>query len=69
MDELYITKVTEVDGVVCYHKLREIVRCKDCKHALPEGRENVYICMAKNPSHYCWFDEFCSNGERSETNA
>ena len=45
----------------------EVVRCKDCKYALPEGRENVYICTAKKIPNYCWFDEYCSHGERWES--
>ena len=63
----HICKVTEVDGVVCWHKCGEIVRCKDCKYALPEGRENVYICTAKKNPNYCWFDDYCSCGERRDT--
>lgn len=47
--------------------LVEVVRCKDCKYAMPEGRENVYICKAKTNPNYCWFDDYCSCGERKET--
>ena len=65
MDELYITKVTEVDGVVCYHKLRELVRCKDCIYALAEGRENMYICTATNPAHYCFLTVSAHTEKRS----
>lgn len=47
--------------------VEEVVRCKDCKYALPEGRENVYICTAKKNPNYCWFDEYCSCGDKGET--
>ena len=45
----------------------EVVRCKDCKYAMPEGRENVYICKAMTNPNYCWADDYCSCGERRET--
>lgn len=45
----------------------EVVRCKDCKYAMPEGRENVYICKAMTNPNYCWADDYCSCGERKET--
>lgn len=44
----------------------QVVRCKDCRYASPEGRENVYVCYAKTNPNYCWFDEYCSCGERKD---
>ena len=55
----------DIDGKVC--DVVEVVRCKDCEYARSEGRENVYICAAKTNPNYCWFDEYCSCGERRET--
>jgi len=44
----------------------EVVRCKDCRYAMPEGRENVYICKAMTNPSYCLADDYCSCGERKD---
>lgn len=63
-------------GEICYKhgyddRDKEIVRCKDCKHAEPrKDMENAYNCL-KNPNPRCWTshpcDYFCADGERKET--
>lgn len=45
----------------------EVVRCKDCKYASPNGE---YGCKAYHfklyETHEMKADDFCSNGERRE---
>ena len=58
--------VKDCDGVYCYIKKGELIRCKDCKHyewmsnRIPE--EQTWHC-------HCWDadtgkDDFCSYAER-----
>ena len=50
-----------------YFSYKEIVRCKDCKYASPNGK---YGCKAYHfklyETHEMKADDFCSHGERRE---
>ena len=52
----------------------EIVRCKDCKHLVEIDPDNLYVCdridigMDGEPSFLNPENDFCSCGERRETN-
>ena len=48
---------TDFDGVECYIKRGEIVRCGECKHYVGEGK----YCQL---DRHCTADDFCSRGER-----
>ena len=43
----------------------EVVRCKDCMYAIPDGKE--YLCSAMTNPNYCQADCFCNYGERKES--
>ena len=61
----YIYKIVEdMDGVDCYIKTGQIVRCKDCVHKEREQPGMVFCPMMVGS----WIDEdhFCGWGERRE---
>ena len=55
-----------LDGIK-RHKVTEVVRCRDCKYASPNGE---YGCKAYHFKLYETYemkaDDFCSHGERRE---
>ena len=53
---------TDFDGVVCYIKRGEIVRCRECKHRQNPHAPKWCYEMSKETDA----DDFCSYGERSE---
>ena len=63
IEEIYeITK--DADGVDCYIKRGELVRCKDCKDSRVYGKttqwlacENVMEGQATDPDGYCYLGE------------
>lgn len=67
MIEYIYEEIVDSDGVTCYIKHGEVVRCKDCTHY--EFADNRAFGM---PVKYCdWFgfedvddNDFCSRGER-----
>lgn len=63
-EEIYeITK--DADGVYCYIKRGELVRCKDCKQRRVEGDcTHYYYCDFLGS--LCGDNEYCSFGERRE---
>lgn len=57
--------VKDADGVHCYIKRGEIVRCKECRHrnercGMGEHKWCEMLNMSTTP------DDFCSYGERRE---
>ena len=48
----------------------EVVRCKDCKHFLPNTDVNVNRGVCEHYGVTCWLekyeDDFCSYGERKD---
>ena len=66
MSEIIYEAIKDSDGVDCYIKRGEIVRCKDCKYAkLFEDRDG----LCGHPSNNAWdiFDEFyCGRGVKHE---
>ena len=60
MSEIIYEITKDSDGVDCYIKRGEVVRCRDCKHLYKDGE-----CPLRT-----WFthteDDFCSYGVRRE---
>ena len=56
-----------------YADVVEVVRCKDCKHLFEIDPDNLYVCdridygMDGDPSYLSPENDFCSRGERKET--
>ena len=66
MNEYIYEITTGSDGVDCYFKRGEIVRCKDCKHYKTDHpKANGYHCCWRNHNIFPMKeDDFCSYGER-----
>ena len=64
MTEYIYEITTDSDGVDCYIKRGEIVRCKDCKHR--KDKKTGYECRIMNAdgTKYPSGNDFCSYGER-----
>lgn len=65
MAEWIMKEETDMDGVDCYIRKGELIRCKDCKH----WRANTQFCSVF--SGICTVqrmppDGFCSEAERKE---
>ena len=70
MSEYIYKETTDSDGVVCYIKRGEIVRCKDCKwymEYIPRKGKSAMMCFCpcciggqgkKKPTDYCSYGEF-----------
>ena len=63
-----------INGTFIPVRKDEIVRCKDCKHLVEiDDTSNLYVCaridigMDGEPSFLCPEADFCSRGERKET--
>lgn len=61
MSEHIYEVTTDSDGVDCYIKRGEIVRCKDCKHY---DRGRCYLLQQLDDIRK--EEDFCSYGERKE---
>ena len=54
-------------------KVVNLVRCKDCKHLFEINPNTLYVCdridygMDGDPSYLSPENDFCSRGERKET--
>lgn len=60
----YIYEITkDSDGVDCYIKRGEIVRCKDCKHREEYECNNIMLGGTKCGVTDDWY---CADGERKE---
>lgn len=69
MEHEYIYKIVkDMDGVDCYIKTGQIVRCKDCKHRDPEDKmcDCGHFIRWQLPRQDDWF---CADGERREDEA
>ena len=55
---------TDADGVDCYIKRGDIVRCKECKWAKANG--TYQWCGRLDSTARITADDFCSYGERKE---
>lgn len=67
----YIYEITkDLDGVDCYIKHGEIVRCKDCDNWKDEnGREGLCQVWSDFETSYYRYtpkDGYCSEGEKKE---
>ena len=78
--EIIHKEIKDADGVTCYIKTGEIVRCKDCIHK-PTTKGRSYGCDVKFPDETCPFcneddeyynlmppsdDFYCGYGERKD---
>ena len=63
----YIYEITkDFDGVDCYIKREEIVRCKDCKHVRTfDVNPDRYHCEFTPAYTHC-ASGFCEKGERRD---
>lgn len=61
----YIFEIVEdSDGVYCYIKQGEIVRCKDCKWFQPINNGDHGYCGTPFHGAEVYEDDYCSDGER-----
>lgn len=66
MSEIIYEAIKDSDGVDCYIKRGEIVRCKDCRYG--EERNEDYMCWLLDVDWDIRFSpmHFCSYGRRRE---
>lgn len=67
MSEEYIWRIND-DGTDA--KIQKVVRCKDCKHGIPDredGKIVGYECDLFYDSYWD-ADDFCSRGEKRDDN-
>lgn len=78
MTEYIYEEIVDSDGITCYIKRGDVVRCKDCRYleeyrkdAVPVGEVAVYRTMQgwrcmRFPTIYSFVEkeDFCSYGER-----
>lgn len=59
--------VKDSDGVYCYIKQGELIRCKDCKHYKPMSSDwgNCYVHGSPTELHRtCYSCDYCSWAKR-----
>ena len=62
--EIIHKEIKDADGVTCYIKTGEIVRCNDCKR---QDADNVFRSMwCHEMRTFVKPEEFCSRGKRKE---
>ena len=62
--EIIHKEIKDADGVTCYIKTGEIVRCKDCKR---QDTDNVFRSMwCHEMRTFVSPNDFCSRGERKD---
>lgn len=72
MAETIYETIKDSDGVECFIKRGNLVRCKDCKfgEACKNGRgEHGVICYNSHSASHSWVHElnwFCADGEKAE---
>jgi len=68
MSEFIYEKIKDSDGIDCYIKKGEIVRCKDCKHceSAPKWKDFELGCMLRR--EYTTATDYCSQAERKDDN-
>lgn len=64
MAEWIMKEETDMDGVACYIRKGELIRCKDCKHYLPLDFRKPFCCDYGIVD--AMLDDFCSRAERKE---
>lgn len=66
MTETIYETIKDSDGVECFIKRGNLVRCKDCKHwrRLLLNRDGCGACHADNPIKVSNQDWYCADGER-----
>jgi hypothetical protein len=62
--EIIHKEIKDADGVTCYIKTGEIVRCNDCKR---QDEDNVFRSMwCHEMRTFVKPEEFCSRGKRKD---
>lgn len=68
MSEYIYEETTDSDGVICYIKRGEIVRCKDCKHheEVLNNNDGKVLCWVNDIDVIVDRNGYCNYGEREE---
>ena len=68
MNEEIYEITTDADGVDCYIKRGEIVRCRDCKHheELLNNHDGKVLCWVHGIDVVVDRNGYCNYGERKE---
>ena len=64
--EIIHKEIEDADGVTCYIKTGEIVRCKDCKYAEYINDVQTLWCTECGQGRTVAPNDFCSYAERRE---
>lgn len=71
MSEIIYETIKDSDGVDCYIKRGEVVRCKDCVYCTVQNTKYIYAICLRHGIEFKPFEDdtrthFCSWGERIE---